>query len=224
MANYKISQLTPGAPALATDVLPIARSGQNYSLTAAQIAALAYANPMATPAWLGNWEGTPYSLAPVTDGYFTTTSANLVQAFLFKLPYTFSFNTLLVGFHVGAPAAVVGIGIYDTDGNRLAHWDSVNAAFSNTIITADPTGGPLTLPPDAYYWAYACGSTSSIRSGQGLNNGGSAEASEPWNHNEVRGGHASNLMSGGILPDTLGDLTAGFQNSNQLLPCWIVEP
>jgi hypothetical protein len=40
MANEKISDLTPGGPAQPGDEIPIARSGQNFSLTAAQIAAL----------------------------------------------------------------------------------------------------------------------------------------------------------------------------------------
>lgn len=40
MANEKISDLTPGGPALTSDEIPIARGGQNFSLTAAEIAAL----------------------------------------------------------------------------------------------------------------------------------------------------------------------------------------
>lgn len=41
MANTKISALTPGGPAVGSDQVPIARSGANFSLTAANIAALA---------------------------------------------------------------------------------------------------------------------------------------------------------------------------------------
>lgn len=41
MASEKISQLTPGNPAQTGDLLPIDRSGTNYSLTAGSIAALA---------------------------------------------------------------------------------------------------------------------------------------------------------------------------------------
>jgi hypothetical protein len=41
MANLKISQLPGGDPAQSGDLLPIARSGANYSLTAAAVAALA---------------------------------------------------------------------------------------------------------------------------------------------------------------------------------------
>ncbi len=45
MADTKISGLTPGGPAQSGDVIPMERSGVNYSLTAAQIAALA-SNPI----------------------------------------------------------------------------------------------------------------------------------------------------------------------------------
>lgn len=41
MPNSKISALTIGGPAQSADLIPIARSGANYSLTGAQIAALA---------------------------------------------------------------------------------------------------------------------------------------------------------------------------------------
>ena len=37
MANEKISQLTPGAPAQSTDLIPIARSGANYSLQVSDV-------------------------------------------------------------------------------------------------------------------------------------------------------------------------------------------
>jgi hypothetical protein len=41
MPDAKISELTPGDPAQATDELPVARSGTNVKVTAASIAALA---------------------------------------------------------------------------------------------------------------------------------------------------------------------------------------
>jgi hypothetical protein len=41
MADTKISALTPGGPAQSSDVLPIARAGANFSLTAQNIADLA---------------------------------------------------------------------------------------------------------------------------------------------------------------------------------------
>ena len=43
MANTKISALTSGNPAQSGDLLPIDRSGVNYSITAGSIAALGFA-------------------------------------------------------------------------------------------------------------------------------------------------------------------------------------
>jgi hypothetical protein len=51
MANLKISQLTPGAPAIATDVIPIDRAGANFSLQVSDInSGLA---PLASPNFTG---------------------------------------------------------------------------------------------------------------------------------------------------------------------------
>ncbi len=41
MANTKISALTSGNPAQSSDLIPIARSGANYAVSASSVAALA---------------------------------------------------------------------------------------------------------------------------------------------------------------------------------------
>lgn len=51
MANEKISQLTPGAPALLTDLIVIARGGQNYSLPLSAVVSLVTGSQTATPAF-----------------------------------------------------------------------------------------------------------------------------------------------------------------------------
>jgi hypothetical protein len=50
MANLKISQLTPGAPAQATDLLPIDRAGANYSLQVSDVLAEGIVGGSGTPA------------------------------------------------------------------------------------------------------------------------------------------------------------------------------
>jgi hypothetical protein len=175
------------------------------------------------PSWLGSWEGTVYPLNPTADGHFEATSTNKVEVFPFKLLYPVSFNTLTIFFHVGQPAAV-GVGVYDSSGNRLVHWDSVNAANSNTTVTATPTGGAVLVQPGNYQWAFACSTTSQVSSIPALTNGGTEESSEPWNNSRARSGSAANAMSAGVLPATLGTVTAGFPNSNNAIPAWTVEP
>jgi hypothetical protein len=180
----------------------------------------------AAPAWIANWEGSPYVLAPTTDGGWSATGANVVEVFMFRLFYPFSFNTLTSRTHTGQPASVVGVGIYSKTGNRLVHWDSISTANSFVTITSTPTGGAVMLQPDDYYWAYACSTTnaSAVTSTGSVVNGFSSENTEAWNNSIVRGGSAANAMSAGVLPATLGALTAGFPNGNADNPLWIVEP
>ena len=65
MANLKISQLTPGAPAQATDLLPIDRAGANYSLKISDAGAQILTSPNVSKSIttglnaLGNVSGTP---------------------------------------------------------------------------------------------------------------------------------------------------------------------
>jgi hypothetical protein len=69
MSNLKISQLTSGTPAQSTDLLPIDRSGANFSVTAGSIAALA---GMLSPIVLSG--GTDAIPAHVTGTYVVTTA------------------------------------------------------------------------------------------------------------------------------------------------------
>jgi hypothetical protein len=225
MSNLKISQLTAGGPAQSTDVIPIERAGVNYSLTAAQIAALTSGGGgIVAPSYLGNWEGTPYWLDPRGTGYFNSgVYSNLVEVFMFRLDFPMSFNTLTIRTgSVGTPAPTSGIAIYSTSGNRLVHWDSIVLGGVPTF-QATPVGGASLLQPGYYYWAFSCSTTVNQETAGGLEHGGSGENVEAWNISVVRGGTAANAMVSGVLPATLGALTAGFSNAGDL-PLWIVEP
>lgn len=179
------------------------------------------------PAYVGNWEGTPYTLSPGSSGYFSTSTGNQVQCIMFRLQYAISFNTL--SFYLvtsGSGGSLIGIGVYSTAGSRLIHWDSISGVGSGGVTTATPTGGATTEQPNYYYWCWADSTAGSYGSQSlgALANATSNENSAPWNRSVVRGGYASNSMSSGVLPSTLGTLTAGFPNSNEPLPAWIVEP
>lgn len=188
------------------------------------------------PAFLGNWEGSVYPLQPTTDGPFSATLANQVNGIIIKLLYPYTFNTITIGFHVGQPTAVVGVAYYTctnaacTTNTKSVSFDNITGAFSNTIVTVAATGGPVTLQPGIYIAAWACSLITNVAAGQGLANGGSNEAAEPWNNRQggfttiVRGGHSASLMVGGILPNSLNPLVAGFTNSNSNIPAWIIEP
>ena len=231
MANSKISQLPTVGSALSTDLLPIDRSGVNYALTAAQIAALANttAGPQGTaaPAILYNFEGVDELVfSGLGSGNFNTPTPNQVQIFALKLQNAFSFNKLsLTTSSVIGGGAHVGIGLYDSSGNRLVHWDNIllnaNAAqFANNL----PTGGASLQLPGYYYWASAADTSSVVSTAGSLVTSGSGEGNKPWNISVVRTGVAANLMVAGVLPATLGALTGGYPVGGNGQPCWIIEP
>ncbi len=90
MANEKISQLTPGAPAQATDLLIIARAGTSLSLKVSDVAA----QPGSIPFDLGFYfEG-------------TLTNAEAVARYVFNRSVSFVAN--LTGSHASADTASTG--------------------------------------------------------------------------------------------------------------------
>jgi hypothetical protein len=178
----------------------------------------------AAPAYLGDWENTTYWEDPRGTGYFNSAStSNQVEVFMFRLDRPFSFNTLTIRTGaVGSPNPTASVGIYSSSGNRLVHWDSIVLGGVPTF-QATPTGGAVLLQPGYYYWAFSNSTTVNQETAGGLEHGGSGENVEAWNIDTVRGGTAANAMVSGVLPATLGALTAGFNNAGDL-PLWIVEP
>ena len=76
MANEKISQLTSGNPAQSDDLIPIARSGSNYSVTAGSVADLGGGSPGGSNGQLqgndnGDFGGVPGSVCDFTNGLLT---------------------------------------------------------------------------------------------------------------------------------------------------------
>jgi hypothetical protein len=180
----------------------------------------------ALPAYVGDWDGTPFSYNSAGNGDFNQGTANLVFVWMFRLTYTVTLNTLTVRTVVlTTPPATVGIAVYSAGGVRLIHWDSISLN-SNTTVSPLPTGGPVTLGPGYYYWATANNQSNlQIQTAGSLGFSGAGEAAKPWNKNVVRTGTAANAMASGVLPATLGTLTAGYPvGTSSGLPVWVVEP
>lgn len=74
--DEKISQMPAGGPAQAGDLLPIARSGANYSLTAAQIAALGSFFSALTPGV--NTQASVWNVSPATAVGGSTANFSIV--------------------------------------------------------------------------------------------------------------------------------------------------
>jgi Putative phage tail protein len=180
---------------------------------------------LAAPAWLDNSDASGSVFPRGSNGGFGPGSggaANKVWVMMFRLYYPFSFNTISFYINSGV-SGLIGLGIYDKNGNQLIHWDSISGLGVGGDTTATPTGGAQTLQPGDYYWAwsFSVGNTAGPVTNGGLNTEGSNSNTMPYNRSVVRAGSAANSMSGGVLPATLGTLTAGVQLT---LPYWVVEP
>ena len=134
MANEKISQLTNGNPAQSGDLIPIDRTGANFSISAGSIAALASSSGV-TSVSLGAPTGFTITGSPVTS------SGTLA----FVMPTGWATGALLLG--TGA-ASVASLGIGST-GNVLtvsggtAIWAA--PATSGTVTTVGFTGGLISV-------------------------------------------------------------------------------
>lgn len=187
----------------------------------------------ASPTYLGDWENTPMALSSAANGDFNQGTSNLVFFWMFRLLYTTTFNALSIKqSNITGGGTTVGIAIYSSAGNRLVHWDSIPYTSSspptgcNPGCTINATGGAVVLPPGYYYWAAAALSSNvSQQTAGGIVFSGSGEGVKPWNtRSVVRTGTAGNAMSAGVMPATLGTLSAGFPVGTNNLPVWIVEP
>lgn len=190
----------------------------------------------AAPSWIANWEGSPYVPAANTNGTFNNiTTANTVSFYTVRYITPFSFNTLTFRTAAGIAASVVGIALYGpvtptgftscATAARVAHWDSLSTANNNVTVSGAAVGGAVLVQPGVYCWGYAASTTSGVTTQGSLVNAQSGESIAPWNANQTRSGTATNLMSAGVMPTTLGaPVNGGFNNGGTNNPYWIVEP
>jgi len=131
-------------------------------------------------------------------------SANIITAVQFQLLASYTIRKISLRVGTGVASSSVNIGIYDSSGNRLIDSGAIatTASGTNQSVTL---GTPVTLAPGTYYFAQsATGSTNTVLAfGLALN--GSANL---LNLNSVRVGQAANATSGGVMPATLGTITA----------------
>lgn len=183
--------------------------------------------PAANPALgiIDSATGTLFPKIPVGGGagQFGTGVANRLNVWLFRLDTQLSFNSLRFNLNSAAAGSVIGVGVYDQSGNRLVHWDNIPGTVANPNMLATPTGGAVLLEPGYYYWAFALSTTSTGApvTEASVQTDGSQTNSMPYNRSLIRSGTAANPMASGVMPATLGTLTAGIET---FLPYWTVEP
>jgi hypothetical protein len=193
--NQKISQLPAGSPAQTTDIVPIARGGSNYSLTAAQIAALG--PDITTVSGLASVPGkTKGTVAVVTDGTSGSdcaTGGSSIPAFC---QYSGSSWAAVAGSGTVTSVATGGIatgGPFTTSGTvtvagsgntttAATATSGLASASANTAVEADGSGnieplsatGTFSLPNTTATSAIGTGASSPFLELAGTYFGGSA--------------------------------------------------
>src|SRR5215469_11391588 len=175
MANLKISQMTSGSPAQSGDLLPIDRSGTNFSVSASGVAALAtittaVANGGVVPPANG---GSATSATASQDYYFlpigiiglsqsTTTGTsglNAVKALQFTLDRSVTFTRMTVNVTITSSTNHEFIGIYNAAGTSLLIQGSFTLGAGTGALTA--TVSSTTLAPGIYWLARSADNTTS---------------------------------------------------------------
>jgi hypothetical protein len=150
-----------------------------------------------------------------------TSNSLLVYQFVLESTWTIS-KCLWQVTTTGSAGDLVMFGIYSASGNRL-----LSTAFDGTINTLQTnTFTPVTFAPGVYYFAAADSSSAGTRGpvvqlGSNVTN----QMLNMLGTTSVITAVATNLASGGVLPATLGTLTAqtsGTASSGIPLPVWRV--
>jgi hypothetical protein len=213
MANTKISALTSGNPALGTDIIPIDRSGSNFSITAQSIV------NVGVSATAYGFFGSVPGLPPLAIAYGSQSSAgpstvaNQVYAFQVYVPFTITINKMVMDVTSNNATDIWGFGYYDASGNLLGSQTvtpAANTVTSTTWLT------PLTLTPGVYYFAQtSSGITSTLVFLATLLNAPKTLTMIDTNRN--RSGLAANASAAGVLPATLGAISTGTTRSSMLV-------
>lgn len=167
-------------------------------------------NFTAPPAWWSSGDGSPFSYEPATTGLFGTGTANQVKFWMIRIPYLISVSKLSTAIANAEPTAskIAGYAVYSADGQtKLISWDNID---TSTLGPHNLTlGSPVQLGAGVYCVGMSnANSANAASTGGAYSTRGSSTPGDPWNNNgTVRAGVGSNVMSGGVMPGSLGTLS-----------------
>jgi hypothetical protein len=218
MPSEPISGLTNGNPAQAGDLIPVARGGANFSVTPASIAALAALPSFATSGqgWFagpGMLDASSLFMNSAPEP-ITNYGSNVVLVFQFVLQAAWTLSSC--AYQLSAVAAggnTFNFGLYNAAKNKLidAAFNGASAALQNITFS------PVLSPAGVYYFAASATSTSS--QGPGAQPGSTPlQILAALNAVSPKIAVAANAASGGVLPATLGALTAATVANWQSIP------
>lgn len=148
------------------------------------------------------WGGTIYLPSNTLGG--SLSSANQVRVMQFVLPFPVTIGKVSISVSTGAASALGDVGIYDISKNLLVHAAAAMDLSAIAVVQAALSTVPYTLPPGKYWLAWTANSASPLatlavttRVDLLLN----ANASKKL-------GTAANASVSGVLPATLGAITA----------------
>lgn len=144
---------------------------------------------------LGSWFGSTVNNV--------ITSANQVRTARVHLPFRITVNSIHFNIAVAVAGGLCSVGIYSDDGNTLL-IDSGVKSTTSTGLASTTLAAPVTLAPGWYWIAYTCDNASSAISGAS----GSTAVSPVLNGATTHVGAAANTSSAGVLPATLGTISA----------------
>ncbi len=138
-------------------------------------------------------------LAPVTN-----TTANVVVVNQFVLQSAWTLSSVSYQFtSVGSAGSTANFGIYDSAGTKLID----SGTFDGTLSTVQTkTFSPVTLPPGVYY--FAASATSTAIRGPYMQTANSTYMLAIISTSSPYLASAANSTSAGVMPATLGTLTA----------------
>lgn len=211
------------------DLLPIDRSGANFSLTASSIAALAVTNVTASAPLVSSGGLTPnISLSGFTSA---GNGASIVAPFgIVTIPPSTANNSTLgttksaIMVAVTTPITIRNISfnvvtnvggakfyaaIYDSSQNLVPNSSNGGASLASIGAVSTTLGTPVPLNPGIYWIFYQPDTTGAVLTG--INVGGSIVLAQPppTNTNVVRAGNPANGISGSAVPASLGGVSSG---------------
>ncbi len=139
-----------------------------------------------------------------TDGGLIVSGVNQTWARQFVLPFRAKVSNIITEVTTaGASGKKYGVGLYDKDKNLLFKTAALDA--NSQTVQSDTLATSVTLEPGVYWLASTCDDAAT---GFRVLTTETDQSFGPVNENTVRGGTAANASSAGVLPATLGTISA----------------
>lgn len=138
---------------------------------------------------------------PTTTVSGTNTGTDVVRVFRFYNPCRLVVNRVV--FQVSATGGLSGVGIYSATGDRLITTGAVDTTTTGVKNTA--LGASVTIEAGWYYLAWTANNTTATYHSEVS----ATTYTNVLNATTVHIGTAANASSGGVLPATLGAVSAG---------------